>query len=267
MIAAVAFVVAANLCALNESSGVDAPRVNGYIASDCGRGLSRSRKYEFGSPAPVTDILYRLVQIMRAGDDAYDAGNRKAAVADYHRAADFLAAIPKPLGYLADAELDLARASYVLGDAPGARRLWTQYLRSSDAPSYRPQMLALRGGDYPRFFALSLRDDPANYALSYPEDNEGTALAQLREGLRQGAAGRYAAAQSALQVSLDAITHYPTYPLYAWGAAAFARGKKASAFDTWLDASTSGSNGTVDMAYNVHANAAAVTMLLGLSSH
>lgn len=265
MIAAFAFVVATNLCASNES--VDAAHVSGYMASDCGKGLSRSRKYEFGSPAPVTDLLYRLVQVMRAGDDAYDAGNRKAAVADYRRAADFLATIRAPLGYLADAELDLARASYVLGDRPGARRLWTQYLHSSDAPSYRPQMLALRSGDYPRFFALSLDDDPANYALSYPEDNEGPALARLREGLRQGAAGRYGAAQSALQASLDAITHYPTYPLYAWGAAAFARGKKAAALDAWLYASTSGYNGSVDMAYNVHANAAAVTMLLGLSSH
>jgi hypothetical protein len=45
------------------------------------KGLSGSRKYEFGSQAPVTDLLYRLMRIMRAGDD-------------YHRAANFLATIP-----------------------------------------------------------------------------------------------------------------------------------------------------------------------------
>ncbi len=264
MIAALAFAVAANLCAQTEWPPVDAAHLSAPPSSGCEKGLSRSRIYDFGSPAPVHDLLYRLVQITRAGDDAYDAGHRSAAIADYRTAAGFLATIPKPLGYLADAELDLARASYVLGDESNARRLWAQYLRSSDAPSYRSQMLALRGGDYPRFFTLSLSDDPANYSLSYPGDNEGPALAHLREGLRQGAARHYAAAQSALQASLNAITHYPTYPLYAWGAAAFARGQKVAARNAWLYASISGENGSVDMAFNVHANAAAVTMLLGL---
>jgi len=230
-------------------------------------GLSGSGWYIAGS-ADSIDIWtnpkdpYQHIQIvLRYGDVAYDRGDRAAALTKYREAAAGFASQPRWDGTALDAELRLARVLALMHDRKTAEILWRLYLRDAQASTYSDQARRLRSGDWAGFF-VAMQRDAEKYTGHHPAD-DGTSGA-IAQGAAAGVRGDLLAAQRDFDEAVAGAVYSSAYAMYAWGAAAWARGDRANAQLAWLCASDSGRDPVGDMAFNGPGNAAAVTMLLAL---
>ena len=207
---------------------------------------------------------YQHIQIvLREGDVAYDQGDPLRALAKYREATAGFIAQSQWSGLALDEELHLARVVALMHDRATARTLWRLYLRDAEAAIYADQAQRLRTGNFTGFFR-SMQDDSEPYTGGHPAD-QGTADAIAR-GAAAGARGNLAAAQSDFDEAVEGAVYSSAYAIYAWGAAAWARGDRTDARRAWLCASDAGHDPIGDMAFHSAGNSAAVTMLLNLSS-